>query len=123
MKPLAIALAFCLLWLPLSASAETRLLMAEEAGCMWCERWNREIAHIYPKTDEGQTAPLLRFDIRDGAPEDVTLESRVVFTPTFILVEDGDEVGRIEGYSGEHFFWGLLSMMFERAGVDVEPTG
>ncbi len=110
------------LGLPSLAGADTYLLMAEEDGCYWCGRWNEEIAHIYPKTAEGQTAPLQRYDLHSEAP-DVAFERRVHFTPTFILVENGREVGRIEGYPGEDFFWGLLTMMFERANIPLEKTG
>ena len=109
-------------WLPATGWAETYLLMAEEAGCYWCARWNEEISHIYPKTAEGRTAPLQRYDLHSETP-DVIFTQRVRFTPTFILVEDGAEVGRIEGYPGEDFFWGLLTMMFERAEIPLDNTG
>lgn len=113
-----------LAWMPFSASAgDTFLFMAEEHGCVWCARWNKEISHIYPKTPEGKTAPLVRFDMHGEPPENVVLQSRVRFTPTFILVEDGIEVGRIEGYPGEDFFWGLLTILFDRAEITLEPTG
>jgi len=109
--------------LPLSAAAETRLLMAEEVGCMWCARWDAEIALVYPKTPEGRAAPLQRFDLHNEIPEDVTFTSKVRFTPTFVLVEDGHEVGRIEGYPGEDFFWGLLGAMMKRANIPLAPAG
>jgi hypothetical protein len=32
----------------------------------------------------------------------------VRYSPTFVVVMDGREIGRIEGYPGEAFFWGLL---------------
>ncbi len=107
--------------LPVAAIADTRLLMAEENGCYWCARWNEEIAHIYPKTAEGRTAPLQRYDLHTETP-DVKFAKRVHFTPTFILIEDGREVGRIEGYPGEDFFWGLLAMIFERAGIPLDQA-
>jgi hypothetical protein len=44
----------------------------------------------------------------------------VVFTPTFVLVEDGQELARIEGYPGEDFFWGLLARMLEEH-TDYDP--
>ncbi|MEM9248135.1 MAG: hypothetical protein AAGB05_05475 [Pseudomonadota bacterium] len=103
------------------ASAEPVLLMAEEEGCYWCARWNEEIAHIYPKTVEGQAAPLQRYDLHGESP-DVAFDRRVHFTPTFILVDDGKELGRIEGYPGEDFFWGLLGMMFEDAGISLDQA-
>jgi hypothetical protein len=45
-----------------------------------------------------------------GGPA-VALKSPVRFTPTFVLVQDGRELGRIEGYPGEDFFWGLLERL------------
>ena len=119
LKALAIVV---MTWLPLSASAEVYLLMAEEQGCIWCVRWNEEVAPIYPKTAEGRTAPLKRYDLFTEEPG-ATLKSSGRFTPTFILVRDGQEVGRIEGYPGEEFFWGLLGLLFERANIPLDQTG
>lgn len=122
MARLVAVLLTALVLLPRPALAETYLLMAEETGCFWCARWNTEIAPIYPKTVEGKTAPLRRYDLHGEAP-DVTFERRVHYSPTFILVENGHEVGRIEGYPGEDFFWGLLTMMFEAASIPLDQTG
>lgn len=108
--------------LPVMAQSETVLWMAEEDGCYWCAKWDEDIAHIYPKTAEGRTAPLQRFDVH-GTPPDVRFERRVHFTPTFILAQDGAEVGRIEGYPGADFFWGLLGMMFEQADISLDQAG
>jgi hypothetical protein len=86
------------------------LVMVEEVGCVWCARWNAEIAEIYPKTPEGAAAPLRRIDIRGPRPDDIAFARPLTFTPTFVLVVAGEEVARIEGYPGEDFFWGLLEM-------------
>ncbi len=96
------------------------LLMAEENGCYWCARWHDQIGPIYPKTDEGRAAPLERYDLHSEEP-DVEFARRVHFTPTFILVVDGVETGRIEGYPGEDFFWGLLGELLTQAGVEPLP--
>lgn len=98
------------------AAAELRLLMVEQPGCAYCARWNAEIAPIYPKTPEGQAAPLERVQLHGPYPDDVSLGPRPVYTPTFILVQDGAEAGRIEGYPGEDFFWGLLGRMLAETG-------
>lgn len=103
-----------------TAFAQTRLIMVEEAGCMWCARWNTQIAHIYPKTAEGRAAPLERMDIHAPHPADVVFKSKLRFTPTFVLVVAGSEVSRLEGYPGEDFFWGILRKMLENADVEIE---
>ncbi len=106
---------------PLTAAAETLLVMIEEAGCPWCARWNAEIAPIYPKTPEGQAAPLQRIDIHASTPEGMEFDQPFAFTPTFVLMVDGTEAARIEGYPGEDFFWSMLEQMLTEAGID--PTG
>lgn len=101
------------------ASAQAQLVMFEEVGCMWCARWNDEIADIYPLSAEGMVAPLVRLQIDDPVPGHVSLKRRVTFTPTFVLLRDGIETGRIEGYPGEDFFWGLLVVLFDQAGIET----
>lgn len=97
------------------AQAEMALVMVEEQGCIWCARWNAEIAPIYTKTPEGQSAPLRRMEVNAPTPDDLTFKTAPHYTPTFILVDDGQEVARIEGYPGEDFFWGLLGVMLKQA--------
>jgi len=108
-----------LLMATVAQAADLRLIMVEQPGCIYCARWNAEISEIYPKTPEGRAAPLQRVDLRAQPPEGVTFVRRAQFTPTFILVQDGKELGRIEGYPGEDFFWGLLGVMIRKAGVDI----
>lgn len=98
--------------------ADTKLIMVEEHGCIWCDRWNEEISDIYPKTAEGKAAPLHRIDIHAARPDGITFARGLHFTPTFVLVVDGGEVARIEGYPGEDFFWGLLGQMLTKAEIE-----
>lgn len=100
-----LALVFVLLATP-AAAAE--LVMFEQPGCPWCAQWDREVAPKLPMTAEGQRAPLRRLNLRDGVPPDLSFINGVRFTPTFVLVHGGREIGRITGYAGEHFFWGQL---------------
>lgn len=108
MRQLALALG-AILALASPARAELRLLMFEQPGCTYCQAWHAEVGPEYPKTAEGLQAPLWQLQLRDALPPNVALASQPVFTPTFVLVRDGAEIGRIEGYPGEDFFWGLLA--------------
>ena len=97
--------------------------MAEEQGLHVVRALERRDCAYLPQNPEGQAAPLKRYDIHASIPENVALETRVRFTPTFILVQNGAEIGRIEGYPGEEFFWGLLGQLLERARVQAEDAG
>lgn len=92
-------------------ASAAELLMFERAGCAWCLRWRQDIGPIYPRTDEGQRAPLRRISLDAGPPAIKGLKETVFYTPTFVLMEEGREIGRITGYIGEDAFWGLLTMM------------
>ncbi|MEO1948947.1 hypothetical protein [Thioclava sp.] len=103
------------------ADSEFRLLMVEQVGCIYCRMWNNDLAPIYPKTPEGKTAPLQRVDLHKPFPEDITITGgKPLFTPTFILLQDGVEVARIEGYASEDFFWGLLDQALKKNGATYQ---
>lgn len=95
--------------------ADLKLLVVEQAGCVYCMRWDRDVGDAYHLTDEGRAAPLQRMQLHDPLPAGVTLSRLPAFTPTFVLLRDGDELARIEGYPGEDFFWGLLAQMIKTA--------
>jgi thioredoxin-related protein len=94
-----------------SSAWAAELVMFRRAGCPYCQTWDRVIGSVYPKTDLGRQFPLRMVDLDRDPPMQAKLARTVRFTPTFVLVEDGREIGRIEGYPGEEFFWGLLEKL------------
>jgi len=90
------------------------LVMFDSPVCEWCEVWEEEVGIVYNKTEEACVAPIRRVSVYDERPEDLKSVRSVVFTPTFVLVDGGSEVGRILGYPGESHFWGLLGQMIQR---------
>jgi len=95
-------------------SIATELLMIEQPDCPYCERFNKEIGQIYGKTNEGKLAPLVRLQINEPWPEKYNEIAPAQFTPTFILVHEGQEVDRLPGYQGDEFFWFLLGELLEK---------
>ena len=122
-RNLLISCVFALTTLVSPSLAEPfKLVMVEQVGCHWCAQWDADIAGAYPKTDEGKAAPLERVMIRDLPMDELQTTARVIYTPTFLLVRDGVELGRIEGYPGEDFFWGLLARMIDENSSEA-PQG
>ena len=95
------------------------LVMFQQAGCVWCAAFDREIAPVYDKTDEGKSAPLRRVDTDQALPPDLAFIGNERLTPLFVLIDKGREVGRIRGYPGEEHFWGLLGALIRK--VDAPP--
>ena len=108
---LGMALLFAGLLAGAARTEAAELLMYRRAGCPWCQAWDEAIGPAYPKSDLGRLLPLRAVDLdREPLPA-VALARPVRFTPTFVVVDEGREVGRIEGYPGEDFFWGLLDKL------------
>ena len=102
-----------------NAGEGTELVMMEEDGCSWCARWMEEIGGFYHNTSEGRIAPLRRVDVHSPIPHDLSFLKPAYFTPTFILISRGREIGRIQGYPGEDFFWALLAELVAK----IAPSG
>ena len=100
--------------LALASAQAAELVMFEQKSCVWCQKFDREIAPAYDKATEGKRAPLRRLDIAQPVPADLAFVRRERFTPVFVLVDQGREIGRIRGYPGDIFFWGLLASLIER---------
>ena len=90
------------------------LLVLEQPGCPWCARFEAEIAPAWANTEEGRKAPLRRVDITRPWPDDLSLIDRERITPTFVLVDQGKELGRLRGYPGDQFFWYLIDELLEK---------
>lgn len=96
------------LWFAAAPAQAAELVMFQKAGCKWCARWNREIAPVYGKTWEAKCAPLRRVDLEGERPADLADIAGIRYTPTFVVIDHGREIGRVTGYPGEDFFWTML---------------
>ncbi len=106
MRALTAALVAATLVLAPARAAE--LVMFEQLGCEWCEVWDQEVGSVFAKTDEGRLLALRKVDIDDPRPPDLAHIDKIRYTPTFVVIDRGAEVGRIVGYPGEAFFYGFL---------------
>jgi len=97
-------LVLALTFAPLPAMA-AELLLFEAKGCYWCDRWKSEVGRYYHKTREGQVMPLRIVSLDRHLPADLSWLRGVRASPTFVLVDEGYELGRIVGYQGEDRFW------------------
>lgn len=99
---------------PQLRSSGVILLLVEDRGCPYCARWDRDVGPVYARSPEGRFSPLVRR--YRGSPDVAFLG--VMFSPTFVVLKDGEEIGRIVGYSGPDFFWSELSPLLDAAGIE-----
>jgi hypothetical protein len=102
----------------------TRLVMVDDAGCVYCAKWDKEVRQGYEASPEGRFAPLVRLRIGSA---DLAGLGQLAYTPTFVLIVRGKEAGRIVGYGGNEGFWSQIDRLYPKAGfrrdvVPVPPT-
>jgi hypothetical protein len=110
----AVCAAVLVFMMPMAARlSAAELVLFERKGCSWCAVWNKEIAPGYGKSAEGKRAPLRRVNTRAARPADLA-HVHVTGTPTFVLMDKGREIGRIDGYMSSMFFWSELDGLIAR---------
>jgi hypothetical protein len=102
------------------ATAPAVLVMIGDPGCPYCARWEREVAPGYVASEDGKLAPLVR---RDRHDPDIAFIERVVFSPTFVMLVRGREVGRIVGYAGADLFWMQLAALMNDVRMALQRSG
>ena len=94
---------------PHIALASTRLVMVTSDHCPYCQAWERDVGVLYDKSPYVLSLPLTRVDIGSVMPEGVIVQSPVLGTPTFLIIQNGQEIDRQRGYDDEEMFWWWLS--------------
>jgi hypothetical protein len=95
-------------------SGKTTLVMVDKENCVWCKKWEEAVGPAYAASPEGKVAPMVR--IRLGH-KDLSGIKGLAFAPTFVLIANGKEIGKIVGYSGPDQFWGDIDTLFRHAGL------
>lgn len=88
-----------------------RLLMVGRDGCIHCRAWHAQIGPGYADSAAGKAAPLLIVDMDGPWPDGLVLARRPFVTPTFILLNGGVEVARVEGYALPERFYPAINDM------------
>jgi protein-disulfide isomerase len=105
-----------------SSVRAAELVYFNSPACGVCERWDQEVGVIYDKTDEARRLPLRSVSVHDEKPVDLAHIKGVTFTPTFVVVEEGREVGRIVGYISDYFFWDQMAGLIKKAEALKNPS-
>lgn len=88
------------------------LVMFDSPTCVYCKKFKREAAPLYNRSPAAAVLPLRIVQIDRDALW-FRLKGAVRTTPTFVIVEQGEEVERFSGYSGRDAFLDLMNSLTE----------
>jgi thioredoxin-related protein len=91
------------------------LLVFEVEHCRYCDVLKRDVLPRYRAAPLGSQAPMRFIDLNRIDTRTLSLREEVRMVPTTVLMKDGREVERIDGYTGPDLFLTLVARMIERA--------
>lgn len=96
--------------------AVLEVIAVEAPGCGYCNLFRRDVAPAYAASAAAKTAKLRFLDLNDKAIEAIRFAQPISLVPTVVVVKDGVEVARINGYVAPHSFYALIkSVLNEQA--------
>lgn len=117
-------LGFCAVYCPVASAAPAHneaageraptgaeLIAFEAPGCNYCPVFRRDVAPTYAATRAGKVAPLRFLDINDREADTLGLTRPITTVPTLVLMQDGVEIGRIDGYVGRENMHRILNTL------------
>lgn len=93
------------------APTGAELIAFEAPGCNYCPVFRRDVAPTYATTRAGKIAPLRFLDVNDRAADTLELARPITMVPTVVLMQDGVEIGRIDGYVGRENMHRILNTL------------
>ena len=99
-----------------AAAPRLTLIMVDRPGCSYCRAWKQDILPGYASHPVGRTLPLRIVPIDGPWPDGIALDRAPLISPTFLLLDGGVEVARIEGYPGRDHFWPGVALLLDRPG-------
>lgn len=90
-------------------SGRLQLIVMEAPGCIYCGVFRRDVLPSFAASERGKELSVRFLDVNDLERANLTLETSIDIVPTFVLVQDLREVGRIPGYVGPAAFFQSIS--------------
>lgn len=87
------------------------LVVFEANGCTYCEVFRQNVVPFYRVTEKSRVAPLRFVNLSRADESKLRLNAPITMVPTVVLLENGQELGRVTGYTGPESFLDLVSAM------------
>ena len=87
------------------------LVVMEAPGCTYCGIFRRDVLPAYEASERAKDVPIRFLDVNDVSSTKMDLETPVDIVPTFVILKDNKEIGRIPGYVGPETFFHTINYL------------
>ncbi len=100
---------------PVPQGPNLSLVVMEAPGCDYCEVFRRDVLPAYEASPRAKEMPVRFVDINDEAANLLGLDSPVDVVPTFVVLKNNKEIGRIPGYTDSEYFFHHINYLLTTA--------
>jgi len=100
---------------PIPSNGNMELVVIEAPGCIYCTLFRRDVLPSYAASPRSKDLPIRFVDINDEAASAISIDYPVDIVPTFLVLKNNKEVGRIPGYTGPEFFFHTINYLLSTA--------
>lgn len=90
-------------------AAGLQLIVMEAPGCAYCDLFRRDVLPSFAASERAKNLPVRFLDVNDLELANLDLQTDIEIVPTFVLVRNNKEVGRIPGYVAPATFFRSIS--------------
>ena len=87
---------------------KTEVVVFEIGGCKYCTVFRDNLGARYQASTTNAVAPMRYVDVGRLDPADFQLASDITTVPTIVLMQDGKEIDRVEGYPMSEVLFGMV---------------
>ena len=100
---------------PVPHYSNLQLVVMESSDCTYCTIFRRDVLPSYEASEQAKDMPVRFVDVNDINKTQIELQSPIDNLPTFVIVKDNNEIGRIPGYIGPEDFFHSISYLLSSA--------
>ena len=91
-----------------NAAPRTEVIVFEIGGCTYCTAFRDNLGARYLASTTNRAAPMRFVDVGRLDPQSFQLRADINTVPTIVVLQDGREVDRVEGYPLPQILFGMV---------------
>ena len=99
---------------PGAPTSPFELVVFEADGCVYCDVFRTDVLPLYKESQIGRETPIRFVNVSRSDESKMGLSGGITVVPTVVLMNQGQEVERIVGYTGPFNFMKLVAYMMGR---------
>ncbi|MEO1206777.1 MAG: thioredoxin fold domain-containing protein [Pseudomonadota bacterium] len=93
---------------------QTELVVVETLDCAYCRSFRQNLLPAYAASRRAKETPIRFINYKEVRKSGISLKQPISIVPTILVLDDGREIGRIPGLTGQELFFKSIQHILGR---------